>query len=96
MQDKNRNLPYSFDLLYDVKTMKDVEMIASEQAHHSDATPEELVSLFIEEELPTPECLSSFKSLMTIWVCKDGSWLPYKPTFEELHKYQEVKITRFD
>jgi hypothetical protein len=50
-------LPYDFDLLYDIKMMHQVEAIAKGEASHSDASPEDLVELFEELNMKLPECL---------------------------------------
>ena len=47
---QNERLPYPFDLHYDIKHMWEIEAIAKGKPHSSDATPEELVELFIELE----------------------------------------------
>jgi hypothetical protein len=52
-----RELPYDFDLHYDVKTMEQVERIAKGEADCSDATPEDLIALFLLHDLPVPACL---------------------------------------
>jgi len=55
-----RELPYEFDLLYDVKMMYEVESIANGEPSCSDASPEDLVELFIAHKLEMPECLKQF------------------------------------
>jgi hypothetical protein len=85
-------LPYVFDLLWDVKSYEQVERIAKYEGDCSDASPEDLVELFQQEGMDIPECLADFAPQITIWVCKDGSWLPYEPLYEELHKYRKTKI----
>jgi len=55
-------LPYVFDLLYDIKHLEEVEIIARGEASHSDADPYELLNLFEKEGLEIPKCLLPFKS----------------------------------
>lgn len=94
MSDSQKLHP-DFDLLYDVKTMADVETIAKGEAHCSDADPEELATLFKDLKLPLPDCLSEFKGYTTIWVCNDGSWSTIEPLCEEAYKYRKTKISSF-
>ena len=53
-----RDLPYVFDLLYDVKTMEQVGRIARYEGDCSDATPLDLYELFMQQGMPVPDCLS--------------------------------------
>jgi hypothetical protein len=61
--DESHELPYEFDLLYDIKTMDDVEAIAKGLPHHSSdiVSPYELADLFIELGLELPDCLKNVK-----------------------------------
>ena len=88
-------LPYVFDLLWDVKTYEQVERIAKFEPDCSDAEPEDLVELFQQENLELPECLKSFACMQTIWICRDGTWLAYEPLSEEAHKYRKTSIIGF-
>ena len=54
-------LPYVFDLLYDIKTMKDVEKVAKGWPIATKATPEDLVSLFLSEGIELPEYLKGVR-----------------------------------
>ncbi len=71
-----RELPYEFDLMYDIKMMYEVEAVAKGYATGSDATPEELVSLFEKHNIPIPACLVTFskdiKTNLIVVVIKDG------------------------
>ena len=51
-------LPYDFDLLFDVKTLEDVKIIANYGPHCSDASPQDLANLFITLGLDLPPCLN--------------------------------------
>ena len=53
-----RELPYDFDLHWDVKSMEQVERIARGDPDASDATPEDLVAMFLAHDLPIPSCLN--------------------------------------
>lgn len=53
-------LPYDFDLLFDVKTVKDVERVTSLR------TIVGLINLFAEHELPVPTCLNTAAVLRKI------------------------------
>lgn len=48
-------LPYSFDLLYDIKTMDQVEMVARGELNW--ATVSELIETFRNNDMEVPECL---------------------------------------
>jgi hypothetical protein len=93
-------LPYPFDLLYDVKTMRDVEAIAKGEGHCSDATPDDLIELFIAQDLEVPECLLAHldKSRKCIWVHPDGSWLSYNPVayYDNNAMSQKYRRVEFD
>ena len=60
-----RELPYEFDLLYDIKMMYEIEAVAKGEPSQSDATPENLVDLFIAHKLPIPDCLKNVKPTLT-------------------------------
>ena len=62
-----RELPYEFDLLYDIKMMHQVEAIAKGDPSCSDASPEELVELFIAHKLPIPDCLKEVKAITELY-----------------------------
>ena len=91
----NNELPYIFDLLWDVKSYEQVERIAKYEGDCSAATPEDLVELFQHEGMDIPNCLADFAPQQTIWVGSGGSWLPYEPLYEEAHKYRKVRIRGF-
>jgi len=55
-------LPSVFDLLWDVKTMEQVERISRFEGDCSAASPEDLVELFLQEGMAVPDCLSGFSS----------------------------------
>lgn len=76
---ESRELPYDFDLLWDVKTMEQVERIANYEGDCSEATPEDLVVLFGQCDLPVPECLESFTPIIELWVLPDGEWVDKEP-----------------
>ncbi len=92
-------LPYDFDLLYDIKHMYEVEAIANGGAHASDATPEDLVKLFDDNKLEVPECLKAVKhkldNAQDIWILPNGTWLDYKPLEHEHPEAQKVTIQKF-
>lgn len=75
-----RELPYEFDLLYDIKMMYEVKAVATGEPTHSDATAEELVDLFEQYHIPKPSCLMGFsntkkerkKEKLLVVVIKDG------------------------
>lgn len=50
-------LPYDFDLLYDVKSMRDVEDIAAGRPSRCEVTREELIALFKRLDMHVPSCL---------------------------------------
>lgn len=52
-------LPYEFDLHWDVKNMTDVEQIATGKPHRSAATPSDLVEMFKSLDMDVPECLNN-------------------------------------
>lgn len=96
---QNRELPYEFDLFFDIKTMQEVEDIATGKPHSSDAEPEELLDLFIKYNLDIPDCLKNFKSKkdseQTIWILPNGTWLDYEPLENEYPNVRKVVITKF-
>ena len=71
MSSVDTNLPYDFDLLWDVKTLAEVEIIAAGEGHCSSAKPEDLLALFLDLELEVPECL---KPCDLIFIHTDGTW----------------------
>ena len=87
-----RELPYDFDLLYDVKTYEQIERIANYEGDCSEASPEDLVDLFQQLKMKVPKCLASFAPRITIWVLPDGSWLPYEPLEHEEPEARKVKL----
>ena len=91
-----RELPYDFDLVYDIKSMMDIEMIAKGEPHRSDASPSDLVEMFQDLKLPVPKCLEGVLPMMTIWVESNGTWQSYKPLPEEMHKFRETRIRAFN
>jgi hypothetical protein len=88
-------LPYDFDLLYDIKTMQEIEAIANDEGSHSDASPDDLVTLFKDNDLPVPDCLSAYHGNTTIWIKDDGTWSALTPEKDNEQEYREVKITAF-
>ena len=82
--DDHTELPYDFDLLWDIKYQYEVEMICEGKPHSSDVTPEELYEMYIQHELEIPEYLAPFaplpaKVLHTVWISTCGSWYTYEP-----------------
>jgi len=103
MEEYNRELdmtplPYSFDLLHDIKHMYEVEMVCKGQhPAGTDATPEDLLEMFIDHKLEIPEyleeaCKGYNKGETVIWVCNNGTWLTYQPLPDEIHNYVRTKI----
>lgn len=95
MSKQERELPYEFDLFYDIKTMKQVQNIAEGKPDCSDAEPEDLVTLFNELELEVPECLKSFNAKQTIWILPNGTWLDYEPLKDEHPNARKTVIEKF-
>lgn len=87
-----RELPYIFDLLYDVKDYEQVDRIARGEPDCSDADPQDLVALFKQEGLALPPSLKQYGAHIDIWVHKNGTWLRYEPLPEEMHNYRKAKI----
>lgn len=69
---RGHELPYIFDLLWDVKTYEQVERIAKFEADCSDADPYDLVELFQKENLEIPKCLKGFVQKDDTNNCKCG------------------------
>ena len=90
-----RELPYVFDLLWDVKTYEQVERIANHEGDCSEAEPEDLVELFQQENLEIPECLASYAPQIFVWIQKGGTWIDYEPLPDEAHKYRKARIKGF-
>jgi hypothetical protein len=90
-----RNLPYEFDLHWDLKTMDDVEKIAKGEAHHSDATIKDLIDLFELMKMSVPDCLNVGYPTETIWLCKDGTWTETEPSSDVVHLYVKTRINTF-
>jgi len=89
-------LPYSFDLLHDIKYMYEVEL-ACKGRHCSNASPADLMEMFINHKLEIPEyleeaCKGYNKGETVIWVCNDGTWITYQPLPDEIHNYVRTKI----
>ena len=87
-----RELPYDFDLLYDVKSYAQIESIANYKWDCSDATPEELVLLFQQLELEIPSCLIRFAPIVTVWLECNGCWQSHEPDVDELHKFRKTTV----
>ncbi len=51
-------LPYAFDLLYDLKTMRDVEDVAYGRPSRCNVTSRELAKVFLDYNIPIPKCLA--------------------------------------
>ena len=94
---RGHELPYVFDLLWDVKTYEQVERIAKFEADCSDADPYDLVELFQKENLEIPECLKGFVQKddtnnvvknVTFWssYCAEGI-----TDYEALKEYEKEK-----
>ena len=80
-----KELPYVFDLLFDVKTLEQVERIAKYEGDCSDATPEELRSLFISEGLDLPECLEGVNRTdteMLDWLITNRALVHTQPSLD--------------
>jgi hypothetical protein len=93
---KDRELPYEFDLIFDLKNMSEVESIAKGDYSHNRATPEKLIELFIDLKLDIPECLQEIhKSKQTIWILPDGTWIDYAPLENEHPDTRKIVISRF-
>jgi len=86
---QDRNLPYSFDLLWDVKTMGQVERIAKFEADCSDADPYDLYELFESEGMEIPECLKGFET-ESLWIHENGHWQASKPLPDEMRGYKRA------
>lgn len=89
---RKHELPYMFDLLWDVKTYEQVERIANHRGDCSDASPADLVELFQQEDLALPECLLRYSPQLTVWLHEDGTWISYKPLQEESFRYRKARI----
>lgn len=96
---KEKHLPPDFDLHYDIKYMREVEAVANDEPHASEATPEDLVELFIANKMEIPECLRETKEYMdnrqTIWILPNGTWLDYEPLENEYPEVRKVEISKF-
>ena len=90
----DKNLHSSFDLLYDMKTMDDVEKVANGESHCFNTSIEEVADTFLSLGIELPNCLSRFKGTETIWLCSDGTWSKDEPTAEEeeKHKFKRTRI----
>jgi len=86
----NQDLPYVFDLLWDIKTMATVEKIAKGITQASAAKPIDLYLLFESEGMVIPECLLECKSEI-IYIEANGTWLTEPPLFEEAHRFRKAK-----
>jgi hypothetical protein len=91
----NNKLPYAFDLLYDIKTMEEVESIARGEPHKSNVRPESLVTLFLELGLEVPSCLEGIPSYIEIWVKNDGTWQYFEPQDDEKFSFRQALIKSF-
>lgn len=90
--DDKRELPYEFDLLWDVKSYAQVERIAKYLGDCSDATPEDLIELFQLHEMKVPECLSTCTPIIYVWILPNGTWLSYAPLAHEEPEARRVRI----
>ena len=94
---RSNELPYMFDLLWDVKTYEQFERIAKFEGDCSDATPSDLVELFQQENLEMPECLKGFvqKDDTNNVVKKVTFWSSYCAEgitdYEALKEYEKEK-----
>lgn len=59
-------LPYDFDLLWDIKTLDQIERIAKGIPTHSDAIPSDLVKLYKQLNMAIPKCLESAEFDLTL------------------------------
>ena len=78
-------LPCVFDLLYDIKTMDDVEHSAAgtDGGVHG-ASAEKLRDLFIREKLPLPECLLGHPYKEVVYLSNNGTWTAHEPLSHEM------------
>jgi hypothetical protein len=83
-------LPPIFDLLWEVKTMEQVETIAKGEADCSDAGPHDLYDLFQSQGMDIPNCLEKFKTHY-IWVHQNGHWQVDKPLPDEMRGYRRAE-----
>lgn len=93
-------LPYSFDLLHDIKFMYEVQMVCDGVPHCTDATPEELYKMFVEHNMEIPEFLAKFApkpvevsdTLRVVWISTNGCWQSYEPLEHEKHGFIKAVI----
>jgi len=90
----NNDLPYDFDLLYDVKDYEDVEAIARGSAHCSSASAQDLVDLFHSMDMEIPECLSYLRPTLVVTLYSDGTWDSGSEPAKALEA-RIVKVTAF-
>ncbi len=88
------NLPYEFDLLYDVKTVEELHCILKGESHCTDAQDWELCELAEIYNIPLPE---GYKSPLkpgfpiTVWIDDNGCYQDYKPFPGEAHRFQRMR-----
>jgi len=88
-------LPHEFDLLWDVKSVEELHSILLGEPHCTDANEWELCILAEKYNIPLPK---NYKSPLksgfptVIWIDNNGTYITYKPSIEEQHKYQQMTI----
>ncbi len=89
------DLPYEFDLLYDVKSIEELYSVFKGELHCTNAENWELEELCKIYAIPLP---ASYKPSLKegfptiVWISNNGYYQNYAPTYEEKHKFQRMKI----
>ncbi len=87
-------LPYVFDLLWDIKSVEHLHEILLRKYGHDTAQNWELEEEMITNNIPFPEgyvmdLKDGFPT--TIWIDNNGTYQTYAPCPEEAHRFQRMR-----
>lgn len=87
-------LPYSFDLLFDIKTLEHLHTILMEESLDVLFDQGELEELMDELNIPFPDGYTRVNKMgfpRIVWIDKNGGYLFYPPTTSEQDQYQRMR-----
>ena len=88
-------LPYEFDLLYDVKSVEELHLILQGEVHRTGASEGELCELAEKHNILLPEGYTSPLKPgypTVVWIDGNGCYQDYPPPLEEEYKYQRMRV----
>lgn len=90
-------LPYEFDLLYDVKSVQELHSILKGEPHRTSATIQELCELMDKYNMPIPfgrglRLKQKGKFPSVVWIDNNGGYRIFPPCTEERHNFQRMRV----